>query len=291
VASPSQHLEAFKAIMHVGLGNRQGVIMKKLLLGSLVALTMGGSAAIAADMPLKAPPPVAVFSWTGCYVGIEGGGAWGRSKHRAPNFSAPGNIGGTDITNWFDVSGGVAGVEYGCNQQFGGNWVFGIEGDWSWSSKKGGANELPVGNPLFFDSTKEKWVSTSRARVGYAWDRAWLYVTGGFAAARVEMTLDGTGAGVLPAGALNFVSDRKTVYGYVVGVGLEYAFLNNWSLKAEYLYMNFGENGFLNPAPAFYAPRSFQLDDHIVRVGLNWKFTDCAFGSCGGPAPAPIYTK
>ena len=52
--------------------------MKRLLLGSFVALAMG-SAAVAADMPVKAPPPVAAFSWTGCYVGIEGGGAWGRS--------------------------------------------------------------------------------------------------------------------------------------------------------------------------------------------------------------------
>src|SRR6266851_2914693 len=116
VASPSQHLEAFKAIVHVGLGNRQGVvIMKKLLIGSFVALTMGGSAAIAADMPLKAPPPPVVWSWTGCYVGIEGGGAWGRSQHYFPFAGVlPGN---RLATNWFDVSGGVAGFEYGCNQQ------------------------------------------------------------------------------------------------------------------------------------------------------------------------------
>src|SRR5262245_36130454 len=140
--------------------------MKKLV-GSLVALaTLGGSAAMAADMPLKAPPPPPVFSWTGCYVGIEGGGAWGRSQHRAPGAAGPFVVGGpvvivgVDVTNRFDVSGGVAGVEWGCNQQFGNYWVFGLEGDWSWSSKKGGANEIFPGNPLFFDSTKEKWVST-----------------------------------------------------------------------------------------------------------------------------------
>src|SRR5712671_5345055 len=166
--------------------------MKKLLLGSFVALAMGG-AAMAADMPLKAPPPVAVFSWTGCYVGIEGGGAWGRSKHREPGFTSPVGvpIGGADVTNWFDVSGGVAGLEYGCNQQFGGNWVFGLEGDWSWSSKRGSAHDvLPAGNPLITSETKERWVSTSRMRIGWAWDRAWLYVTGGFAAARVDLNVD-----------------------------------------------------------------------------------------------------
>ena len=257
--------------------------MKKLLLGSLVALTMGGSAAIAADMPLKAPPPV-VWSWTGCYIGIEGGGAFGRSRHDA---LFPGLAGLNEITPRFDVSGGLVGGEYGCNQQFGGNWVFGIEGDWSWSNKKGPDNVAdlaPFLNPLFTNSLKEKWVSTSRARVGWTWDRAWLYVTGGFAAARVELGV----AGPVPFGAF---TDRTTVYGWTVGVGLEYAFLNNWSLKAEYLYMNFGENRYFTLPPAGFVQKSFLLDDHIVRVGLNWKFTDCAFGSCGGPAPAPIYTK
>jgi outer membrane immunogenic protein len=263
------------------LMDRQGGIMKKLLLGSFVALVMGGSAAIAADMPLKAPPPVAVFSWTGCYVGIEGGGAWGRSQHRFLNGGGNGfPAGAGDATNSFNVSGGVAGVEYGCNQQFGGNWVFGLEGDWSWSNKKGSANDvLPLGNPLFVSETKEKWVSTSRMRVGWAWDRAWLYVTGGFAAASVELNVTAPAA---------FVTDRKTVYGWTVGAGLEYAFLNNWSIKAEYLYMNFGENGYLNPLPpgSPTASRTFRLDDNIVRVGLNWKFTDCAYGSCAGPVVA-----
>jgi outer membrane immunogenic protein len=236
---------------------------------------MGGSAAIAADMPLKAPPPVAVFSWTGCYVGIEGGGAWGRSKHRAP-------ASGSDITTWFDVSGGVAGVEYGCNHQFGGNWVFGIEGDFSWSNKQGSLNQnVAQFNPLINIQTKERWVSTSRARVGWTWDRAWLYVTGGFAAARVELNED---ASAVPPFGLN--QDHKTVYGYVIGAGLEYAFLNNWSLKAEYLYMNFGENGYFTPPPPGFGTRSFLLDDHIVRVGLNWRFTDCLFGDCGGAVVA-----
>jgi outer membrane immunogenic protein len=272
--------------------DRQGVIMKKLLLGSFVlALTMGGGAAIAADMPLKAPPPPVVWSWTGCYVGIEGGGAWGRSQHYFPFAGVlPGN---RLATNWFDVSGGVAGFEYGCNQQFGGNWVFGIEGDLSWSSKRGSANDIPpLGNPLFTSETKERWVSTNRARVGYTWDRAWFYVTGGLASASVRLTVDASAAGLGPA-VLPIVTDRKTVYGYVVGAGLEYAFWNNWSVKAEYLYMNFGENGYLNPVPpgSPTGARSFRLDDHIARVGLNWRFTDCVFGTCGGPAPAPIYTK
>src|SRR5258708_20236950 len=84
-----------------GLMDRQGVVMNKLLLGSFaVALTMGGSAAMAADMPLKAPPPPVAFSWTGCYVGIEGGGAWGRSKH----IPSQGPFANQDLTPWYDIS-------------------------------------------------------------------------------------------------------------------------------------------------------------------------------------------
>ena len=254
--------------------------MKKLLIGSVVAVaTIGGSAAMAADMPLKAPPPPVLFSWTGCYVGIEGGGAWGRSRHD--------NIGGGGVlfgsfTPKFDVSGGIAGVEYGCNQQFGGNWVFGIESDWSWSSKKGSSPDTGVaGNPTFTSETKEKWISTSRARIGWTWDRAWLYFTGGFASARVQANV------TIPA--LGVFSDSHTVYGWTVGGGLEYAFYNNWSLKAEYLYVRF-ENTEYFPAFTPVVPRGgLNLDNHIVRVGLNWRYTDCVFGSC--PAPAPIYTK
>lgn len=281
--------------------------MKKVLIGSLVALaTAGGSAAMAADMPLKAPPPP-VFSWTGCYVGITGGGAWGRSRDSAPGFGGatrallgptPGVVGGgifvggADLTDVFNVSGGVAGFEYGCNQQFGTNWVFGLEGDWMWSNKKGSINEVFPGNPLFVDTTKERWVSTSRMRIGWTWDRAWIYVTGGLAAASVDLTIDGTGAGNLGLNVLNFVQDRRTVFGWTAGVGFEYMFWNNWSFKAEYLYMNFGANHFLDQPPFLYAARSFTLDDHIVRVGLNWRFTECAFtwfGTCG-PA-APVYTR
>jgi outer membrane immunogenic protein len=79
------------------------------------------------------------------------------------------------------------------------------------------------------------------------------------------------------------------VTGYVVGAGVEYAFWNNWSLKAEYLYMNFGENEYFSPPPAGFGRRSFLLDDHVFRVGLNWRFTGCNFGSCA--APTPMYAK
>jgi outer membrane immunogenic protein len=254
--------------------------MKKLLLGSFVALAMGG-AAMAADMPLKAPPPVAVFSWTGCYVGIEGGGAWGRSRSDSLSQVSPIN----QITPGFDVSGGLAGVEYGCNQQFGGNWVFGVEGDISWTNKKGSSFETGLaGIPTWSDQTKEKWISTSRARIGWAWDRTLLFITGGLATASVESNV------TIPAGVnAGVFTDRHTLYGWTAGAGIEYAFLNNWSLKAEYLYARFENQAYLftgTPVGTILPRSGLNLDNHIVRVGLNWKFTDCAYGSCGGPVVA-----
>jgi outer membrane immunogenic protein len=247
--------------------------MKKFLLGGMALAAMIVGPAKAADLPLKAPPPPpAVFSWSGCYVGAEGGGAWGRSKHRAPRSNE-------DITTWFDVSGGVAGGEAGCNVQFGGNWVIGVEGDWSWSSKRGSLHQNVNGfNPLIDIQTKERSVYSGRGRIGWAWDRTLLYATGGFAGARVNLNED---ASAVPGFGPN--PDRRTAHGYVVGAGVEYAFRNSWSLKAEYLYMNFGETGYFNPPPPGFGTRSFFLDDHIVRVGLNWRFTDCLLGRCSGP--------
>jgi outer membrane immunogenic protein len=264
--------------------------MKKLLIGSFVALTMGGGAAMAADMPLKAPPPVAVFSWTGCYVGIQGGGAWGRSRVDSVNVAPVGGV-IQQFTPWFDVSGGEAGIEYGCNQQFGNNWVFGIEGDISWTNKKGSSFETgPLGVANGFttisDQTKEKWISTSRARIGWAWDRAWLYVTGGFAAAKVDSTVTIPVPGFPVSNGV--FTDSHTLYGWTAGAGVEYAFLNNWSLKAEYLYVRFENQAYLfNGTPLQGLQRGgLNLDNHLVRVGLNWRFTDCAFWSCGGPVVA-----
>jgi outer membrane immunogenic protein len=265
---------------HFGVYGSTGGAMKKILLGSFVALVMGGSAAIAADMPLKAPPPVALFSWTGCYVGIEGGGAWGRSRHDDVVTRLP-------DTPYFDVSGGLAGVEYGCNHQFGGNWVFGIEGDISWTNKKGSSFDTgPVGIPSWSSETKEKWISTSRARIGWAWDRTLVYVTGGFATAKVEANVTVPTGFQVPAG---FYSDHHTLYGWTVGAGIEYAFLNNWSLKAEYLYVRFQDQAFQylgSGLPLGSQRLGVNLDNHIVRAGLNWMFSDCAYGNCAGPVVA-----
>jgi len=233
---------------------------RALILGlGLVSLTILPAAA--ADIPVKAPvlaPVVAPpFSWTGFYIGVSGGGAWGRSRHT--------NSAG-DLTPTFNVSGGIIGGTVGYNYQVN-NWVLGLEGDWSWVSKRGSAVDIPPFNTAFTSETRERWLATGRARVGMTWNQALFYITGGGAAADVQINVCG------PA-AVGCASEAKTRWGWTVGAGIEYALSQNWSLKGEYLYVNFGNTSYFNPPPGVFADRvgGVFLDDHIFRVGVNYRF-------------------
>jgi outer membrane immunogenic protein len=121
--------------------------MKKILLGAIAyfAATMTAFAAdLAAQIPAPAPLPVPViFTWTGCYLGGEGGGNWGQSQQIArsgPNAALA-------ITGKFNLSGGIAGGTVGCNVQFS-NFVVSIENDYSWTNKKGSARTTYRRSPL-----------------------------------------------------------------------------------------------------------------------------------------------
>ena len=104
----------------------------------------------------------------------------------------------------------------------------------------------------------------------YAWDRVFLYGTGGAAFTDEQLVLcDPIAAGC--------VSPSKTVTGWVAGVGAEYAFWDNWSVKLEYLQADQYYPRATTPAPflngsTFFAARNVTLTDDIVRVGANYKF-------------------
>jgi outer membrane immunogenic protein len=252
--------------------------MKKSLLAGIAFAALIAAPAMAADLGVhpapsyKAPPPpvAAVYGWTGCYVGVEGGGAWGRSHHEAVT---PGSFatstGNTRIAGDFDISGGLAGGTVGCNFQLGGAWVLGIEGDGSWVSKSGSVNDIsPSFNPAYTSGTKEKWLATGRARLGMAVN-PWvlLYGTGGFAGAGVE-------ADVTPPGGPTF-AETKTRWGWTAGAGVEYAFTGNLSAKLEYLYVQLQGSSYFDVIPAgcnCVSRSDVSVNDHIVRAGLNWRF-------------------
>src|SRR4051812_47218777 len=126
-------------------------VMKKVLFGA-IGVIMAGAAlpAAAADLPdrgyTKAPPTFAsYYSWTGCYIGIEGGGNWGRTRSTATGNPDPA-IAGLPITGSYSLTGAMVGGTVGCNYQAG-NWVLGVENDLSWTDKSGTANDVAPFDP------------------------------------------------------------------------------------------------------------------------------------------------
>lgn len=145
-----------------------GASNEKLLFAGIAAATLCATTVFAADMPVKAPvyktaPPI--FSWTGCYLGIEGGGGWGQTEQNI----AEGPFGdGSTLMLKKSVDGGLIGGTAGCNYQAA-NWVLGLEGDLSWTNLKGDGLEVP--NSQIKLGTKVGMLDTFRGRIGYAYDR------------------------------------------------------------------------------------------------------------------------
>jgi outer membrane immunogenic protein len=236
--------------------------MRKLAI-IFAALAFSGPA-FAADlaMPVKAAPMITApaYNWSGFYIGVEGGGSWGRSKHVDQST-------GLDDTPWFDVNGGLVGGTAGYNWQTG-NVVLGVEGDWSWVDQNGSAADTgPAGDPLYSSVTKERWLATVRGRLGYAAESMLFYVTGGYAAASVDVGATDTATG--------FVYDQttQTRSGWTGGGGIEWRLAPNWSAKVEYLYVGLQNSGFttVNLGPAFNRS-NVPLNDNILRVGIDYHF-------------------
>jgi outer membrane immunogenic protein len=292
--------------------------MKKLLLGwaPLVTLVVIGSAA-AADlrMPLKAPPITPAFSWTGCYVGGYAGGAWnGRdgaifTDQGQNGLGAAGSIavppflsyaGGAvaarivPVHSWnADLDGSlIGGGTLGCNwQPVGSSFVLGLEGEAGYMRLRGQAFD-----PATIVSTQTTldvlgsakvgdWYAMVTGRLGYAWDRALLYLKGGVAfvptRASVVDACQNTVAGC--GNWLIATAGSSTVSTWTVGGGIEWAFAPNWSVKGEYMFIAIDENsGFqtcgpvTTPSGAILAGGPFCFNNafggiHTAKIGLNYR--------------------
>jgi outer membrane immunogenic protein len=229
-------------------------IMKRmagLLLASAALFALGVGQAAAADAVVVEEPVIVadVFSWTGFYVGLNAGYGWGDADHQ------PGN-GGTGI-NDFDIDGGFAGGQVGYNWQID-RFVIGAEADIQWSGIEGDCDPGECGVP---QSTSHEidWFGTVRARLGYAAGEWMPYITGGYAFGDATRT---TGAG---GGA----EADNGIDGWVAGAGVEWAFAPNWSAKAEYQYLDFGDETY--DFPAGIDP-VVDLTVHTVRIGVNYRF-------------------
>jgi outer membrane immunogenic protein len=226
--------------------------MKKILGYALAgALSVAALPAVAADYPIKAPAPL--WSWTGFYIGVNGGGA-------AAGTSIHDYGGGVQTVQGID--GPVFGGTVGFNWQSG-IWVLGIEGDWSWADISGRQVSPGAG---FTDGTQVNWLATLRARLGVASLGSTLfYVTGGVAWAEVERTDTGPGAPATLVQAFN-----RT--GYTVGAGAEFMVAPNWTFKGEVLFVDLGTSGLLPAAAGGFAAKTVSTDFFLFRGGVNFKF-------------------
>jgi outer membrane immunogenic protein len=271
---------------------------RNILLASVGALALTGSAALAADLPSRAPPPVylppaPIFTWTGIYVGGQIGYGWASGNNNFSGFDPFFNtgtffnssVGGTPSGV---IGGAHVGYQYQINQ-----FVFGLEGSVDGTSLSNTASLFfPDGTTLSANSNADIQGSI-RGRAGIAWDRALIYATGGvaFGGFNTNVTLanPGTTNGGNPFFASGNVSTTRV--GWTVGGGIDYAVTNNWSIFAEYRYTNWGSlndgslsgigTGALAGTAFFNGNRT--INQNQVQVGFSYKFD--LYG------PAPVVAK
>ena len=254
---------------------------RQILMASVGAIALAGSA-FAADLPSRAPPPVYVppvpiFTWTGIYVGGQIGYAWGTSNtNLGDNF-------GDYVSFSSNNSGVIGGAHVGYNLQLS-QFVVGLEGDVDGSSLSKSISNTALIDGVLVPTTISGNINVQgsiRGRVGYAFDRVLLYATGGVAFAGINGSIS------TPFG---YDSASTTRVGWTVGGGLEYAITNNWSVRAEYRYAQFGHstvyanNSFVLPGlTAVGAFGNRTINENRVQVGFSYKFDTAA--------PAPVVAK
>jgi outer membrane immunogenic protein len=289
----------------------------KYLLAGIVALFALVFVSIA---DAKSPPPPPVYSWTGCYVGVNGGYGWnnGNSAYRdsnstadpinfVPNPAAPLTpLAYIPTPSGTAGSGGLAGGSGGCNYQSQ-QWVVGFEADIDWADISGTSNTSVNSGPGQFqigqtglgpvysgvgtlgtaqEQDSLRWLSTIRARGGVlVSDRLLVFATGGLALGGINSQ----GSVDIYSGAFGSLSNvwsgstTSTKVGGVVGGGVEWAFSDRWSVKAEYLWYDLGSVS--HPLNCTYiggigcsdfyptlGNASSSVYGSIVRAGINYSF-------------------
>ena len=273
----------------------RGMQNKLNLLAStaLAAGLLGSLGVLAADFPVRAPiAPVVVadtFSWTGCYVGVNAGAAWTDIRQRV-DVPASGGVSAIAIESRDSDTGFTGGAQAGCNRQFANNWVWGVEAvinyigsKHTWDSSFD-ASAFPAGGQNAFGTasvsgeTTARWLATARARLGYAFDRSLIYVTGGFAAGKLRSSVTGTvplafGPALAFAGA-----GSDTRFGWAAGAGFEHALSNAITLRLEYLHFDLGDVSYdvLGSSgggglPATWTANS-KVSGDLLRLGMNLRF-------------------
>lgn len=221
--------------------------MRRVVLACVGIATLGGVAA-AADLPPSTPAPYykspavytpLAYTWSGLYIGINGGGAWGSSTWTS--------------TGSFTTTGGFVGGTIGYNYQMD-QAVLGIEGDIDWADINGSTSSGCPANC----KTNDNWLGTVRARLGFAADRFMPYVTGGLAGGDIQASRPG------------FAGGSVTNAGWTAGGGIEFALPGHWSAEAEYLYVDLGN--FSCGISCGATSQTVSFTANLFRGGINYRF-------------------
>jgi high affinity Mn2+ porin len=247
--------------------------------------------AVAADLPVKAPPSSTPFDWTGFYFGGNVGFATASSNWLATEVGAPAPalVGTVDLFNSYNAFKGTGsffhGLQAGYNAMLPSRLVVGFEADLTAPSVIAG--DQLISSPLIGQADYNDTVllsGTARGRIGYAFDRWMAYGTGGFTWAYDKLTrtqLLGT-----PAGGSASAGTEESAFlwrfGWTAGTGVEVPIGPKWTAKAEYLYSDFGRGGVTFPAGA----QRFDSDlvTQTVKVGVNYHLG-------GDLAKSDVFTK
>ena len=275
-------------------GNVWGRAVRKVFVAGVAVAALFAAPAMAGDLPIIAPPyaplyrapPIIALNWTGCYLGGHIGGGFidkkfGQFVDTAVPIGAPTSF---PISNDLSSTGFLAGGQVGCNLQFAPNWVIGIEADASWANPQGGGNgsqqTVLIGTTLVSigsTSSRTDFIATTTGRIGYTFDRlgqGMVYAKGGAAWARDKyqfagqfQTLDAV-TGIVTPFNFNFTASETRV-GWTVGVGVEWAVWENWSVKLEYDYLDFGSR-----TVTFNDAATIDISQRIseVKLGVNYRF-------------------
>ncbi|MBK5961712.1 hypothetical protein CCR97_26410 [Rhodoplanes elegans] len=226
--------------------------MKTILLSTCAALSvLCAGAAVAADLPIKAPPPVVPVQapWTGCGIGFNVGGGWGDTWWSNPTPALAGS---------YSLSGAVAGGQLYCDYQTG-PFVIGLEASYDWTNLDGNY----ANGAGYLRQTTVNALGGAGGRVGLVVDKSLIFVRAQAVWADVDHTQTLTGF------AAQTISETR--FGWGIGAGLEYMIAPVLTARIEYNYNDFGTQNYSYAAqPAVTYGEELRL--HVLKLGVNYKF-------------------
>lgn len=240
-------------------------IQPRAVLVGLIALCGGLLGALAptaaADKPsahLLPPAPAlpALYSWTGAYLGLQAGYAWGQERSNVSDTLGRA-FNGAAFRQSADSA--LGGIHAGFNYQTG-SFVFGIEGDVEALHVK---EELVA--PGIAARVTRDWQASLRGRVGFALDRFMIYATGGAAFTEVGFHAANTVTGLAES------ADRSRT-GWTAGAGVNFAYTDNLILGAEYRYTDFGKGTQAARGPLLGLAVRHEATTHALRASAAYKF-------------------